>query len=198
MLASISPLGERARGSRWSLTVASHVVASTLAGGVLGAALGLLGSVVSLSRPARGWLLAAVIVAALVVDASPRIHLPSIHRQVDEDWLGRYRGWVYGGAYGFQLGLGVVTIVTTAATYAALAASALCGSSFAGALIGATFGATRGLVVLTNRSAVDVGRLRDLHRRLQRLERPSWVVAMTTEGAALAVVVGALVVGARP
>ena len=35
-------------------------------------------------------------------------------RQVNEDWMARYRGWAYGAGFGLQLGLGVVTIVTTA------------------------------------------------------------------------------------
>lgn len=37
------------------------------------------------------------------------LRLPGPARQVDEDWLARYRGWVYGAGFGTQLGLGVVT-----------------------------------------------------------------------------------------
>ena len=36
MLSSISPLGERARASRWWLTTTAYVLASTLGGVVLG------------------------------------------------------------------------------------------------------------------------------------------------------------------
>ena len=45
------------------------------------------------------------------------LRLPTVRRQVNEDWLHRYRGGVYGFGFGFQLGLGVATIVTTAAVY---------------------------------------------------------------------------------
>src|SRR4051812_15517882 len=113
MLASISPLGERARGSRWSLTVAAHVVGSAAGGALAGAVLGLAGSVLPVSDRGRGWLVIALLVVAVAFEVVPTLRLPTIHRQVDEGWLGRYRGWVYGVGYGFQLGLGAVTIVTT-------------------------------------------------------------------------------------
>ncbi|MDQ1403563.1 MAG: hypothetical protein QOG03_1879 [Actinomycetota bacterium] len=198
MLASISPLGERARGSRWSVTVVAHVVGSIAGGALVAGALGAFGSVVPLSSRWRGGLLAGVIAAALVVELAPNVRLPTLHRQVDEDWLRRYRGWVYGFGYGFQLGMGVVTIVTTAALYAALAAAFLSGSLASGALIGVAFGATRGAVVLTNRNAHDAGRLRELHRRVQRWERPAWRVGVSAQALALAAVAGTLMVGGHP
>src|SRR5437588_613125 len=44
MLASIHPLGERARARRWGLTVSAYVVGSLAGGSLLGAALGAIGS----------------------------------------------------------------------------------------------------------------------------------------------------------
>jgi len=44
MLASINPLGERARNRRWSLTVTAYLVGSVLGGAVMGALLGLVGA----------------------------------------------------------------------------------------------------------------------------------------------------------
>jgi hypothetical protein len=76
------------------------------------------------------------------------LRLPTIHRQVNEDWLTQYRGWVYGAGYGFQLGVGIVTIVTTAAVYLTLAGELLVGSVAGGALIGLTFGAMRAAPLL--------------------------------------------------
>src|SRR3954453_19341957 len=105
MLTSISPLGERARGNRWAGTAAVYVVASTLGGVAIGALLGAVGSLFEVS------LLVAAAVCALAAVADLVHRLPTIHRQVDEDWLSRYRGWVYGAGYGAQLGVGVATIV---------------------------------------------------------------------------------------
>ena len=58
--------------------------------------------------------------------------LPGPRRQVDERWLHRYRGWVYGAGFGVQLGLGVATVVTTSAVYVMLAAAVLTGTAAGG------------------------------------------------------------------
>ena len=44
MLGSITPLGERGRGSRWWLTVSAYLLGSILAGLVTGAVFGWAGS----------------------------------------------------------------------------------------------------------------------------------------------------------
>src|SRR4051794_41008151 len=121
MLASIHPLGERARNRRWGVTVSAYLAASTVAAAALGGVLGALGAVLPL--PAGGSVGLALLViglcaAALAFDVSlGGLRLPTVHRQVDKDWLDRYRGWVVGAGFGLQLGLGVVTIVTTSAVY---------------------------------------------------------------------------------
>src|SRR5438067_3033672 len=147
MLASIHPLGEGARRSNWWVTTAAYLGASVAGGAVLGAFAGLAGAgVASAGVPRSPALVAAVCLAAVVADvAAARVPLPSWHRQVNEDWLQRYRGWVYGGGFGFQLGLGVVTIVTTAAVYAVAALAILSGSARTGAILGAVFGLSRSL-----------------------------------------------------
>lgn len=187
MLASISPLGERARGSRWSVTVTAHVAGSTVAGALWGAMLGVIGARLPLGDRLRLLLLAVVLALAILAEVVPHFPLPSLRRQVDEDWLHRYRGWVYGAGYGFQLGLGTATIVTTSAIYAAMAAALLTGSVVGAVAIGMTFGAMRGLLVLLSRKAHDPDRLRQVHRRLHRWNRPVWRVAVASEAAALAV-----------
>ena len=111
MLTSISPLGERARGNRWPVTVAAYVLGSGVAGAAVGGVLGLLGDLLLRPLPLVA---AAVCLAAAAADLAGL--LPRGSRQVDEDWLVRYRGWVYGLAFGGQLGVGVATIVTSAAT----------------------------------------------------------------------------------
>jgi len=108
---------------------------------------------------------------ALLYDATPlRGRLPTTRRQVNEDWLTRYRGWVYGVAFGAQLGVGVATIVTSAAIYATGAVAFLCGDPAIGAAIGAVFGVVRAMSLLPAHGARDGEGLVELHRRLGALE----------------------------
>src|SRR5947208_4624703 len=104
MLASIHPLGERARGQSFTVTVVAYTFGSAVVGGVMGALLGALGGRVLSGGDdeLRLGLLAAAAVLAALLDRSGR-PIPSWRRQVNEDWLGRYRGWVYGFGFGAQL-----------------------------------------------------------------------------------------------
>ena len=193
MLASITPLGERSRGFSWNVTAAAFVIGAIAAGGLAGAALGALGTLISGGELARGVALAAVLAAALLFDVTP-LHrrLPTTRRQVNEDWLHRYRGWVYGIGFGAQLGVGVVTIVSTATVYAALACALLCPGAAAGALVGVCFGGVRGLSLLPARRAQDPASLLALHRRVRELETPVATVATSVELLVLAALLGAL------
>ncbi len=95
--------------------------------------------------------------------------LPTLRRQVSEDWLGRYRGWVYGGGFGVQLGVGVATTVTTAALYAGVALLVMLGATgdlATAQAAGAAFGVARALPVLAGARVHDPERLR---RRVQRV-----------------------------
>src|SRR5689334_15700907 len=139
MLGSITPLGERGRNSRWTVTVTAYVVGSTAAGALFGSALGGVGALAPGNALARLVALAILIAAGASLDAGlAGARLPTVRRQVNEDWLARYRGWVYGVSFGFQLGLGVVTVVNLSAVYATLAAALLSQSTTAGAVIGGT------------------------------------------------------------
>ncbi len=126
MLGSISPLGERARGSRWAVTVTAYAIGSSLAGAALGGLLGGAGRMLLSLSGATGIARVVLLVAAIAVGVALDLHLlgwtlPTVRRQVDDQWLYRYRGWVYGLGFGFQLGLGVVTVVSVSAVYAAFA-----------------------------------------------------------------------------
>ena len=116
MLSSISPLGEQARSSRWWVTTAAYLIGSLAGGLVLGGLAGLLGSALPAPWRASPWALglaAALLLLGLALDlAAGGRKLPSWRRQVDEQWLTRYRGWVYGIGFGAQLGFGLVTIIT--------------------------------------------------------------------------------------
>jgi cytochrome c biogenesis protein CcdA len=150
MLGSITPLGERGRNRRWGVTVTAYVAGSTLVSAAIGSALGALGSLLPDHEPAaRLWILALVTAAGLAFDAGiGGLRLPTVHRQVNQDWIGTYRGWVVGLGFGVQLGLGVATIVTTSTVYATMAAAFLSGNVRSGALIAGTFGLVRAAVVL--------------------------------------------------
>src|SRR3954469_3151917 len=130
MLGSITPLGERGHFRRWSATVGWYFAGSILGGALIGGLLGAVGvglrsGLASLGLELSGTAVLAVgaVLSVLGVAFDLRVgglRLPTIKRQVNEDWLVRYRGWVVGVGFGFQLGLGVVTIVTTATLYVAL------------------------------------------------------------------------------
>jgi hypothetical protein len=164
MLASIHPLGERARNSRWSTTATAYFAGSLAGGALLGAAAGALGELLGI-RATRPAVVASCGLAAIVDLARRGRPVPSVHRQVDENWLARYRNWVYGAGFGFQLGLGVVTIVTTAAVYLTFVLALLSGSVAAGQLIGATFGLARAIPVIGLRGVRRPEQLRAAHRR---------------------------------
>lgn len=171
MLSSIHPLGERARSNRWHLTATAFAAGATSGGAAIGALAGSVGAAIyaAFDLPPGPVLVlaAACCLAGAGIDlAGDRLPLPSTRRQVDETWLGTYRGWVYGAGYGFQLGVGVATIVTTAAVYVMPALALLSGSPLVGALVGGTFGAVRGLSILAARHVVDPQQLVALHRSI--------------------------------
>jgi sulfite exporter TauE/SafE len=118
--------------------------------------------------------------------------LPSPHRQVNEDWLDSFRGWVYGAGFGFQLGLAVVTIITSGAVHVMLAAAALTASPALGAVVGGVFGLARGLTVLTMAGVNQPTTLLDRHRHMQELYPAARKAAVAAQaGVLVAVVAGA-------
>jgi hypothetical protein len=165
MLSSINPLGERARGQRFWVTTAFYVLGSILGGLSLGALGGLLGSTLP---PGRWRLVAAMSVVGVgaVLELMDKVP-PSLHRQVDENWLSRYRGWVYGLGFGAQLGFGLATIVTSVSVFTTAAITVLSGSWSTGALLGGVFGLMRASPIVAVLDAVDSARLRKVMRRLQ-------------------------------
>jgi hypothetical protein len=206
MLSSISPLGERARATRWGTTVAAYLVGSTVGGLALGLVVASAGGLVPLDvRSSRGALLvvglALLAFAALDLLSSssagraPRLHLPSWPRQVDEQWLGRYRGWVYGVGFGAQLGFGVVTIITSATVYGLVLVTAWSGDVRTGLLLGGTFGLARALPVLAARGAHEPTALRRLLAGVERWSRPAERVAVGSLAVAGTAVVAVLSTG---
>lgn len=167
MLSSIHPLGERGKGNRFGVTATAFVVGSLLGGTSTGAVAAVISLPVDALVPptAATALIGLIAVAAAVFERTGR-PLPSVPRQVDENWLNEYRGWVYGVGFGFQLGAGVLTHVTTAVVYVAVAAATLSGHPLAALAIMTTFGLTRGLTLLPARSIRTPQRLVEFHQRL--------------------------------
>src|SRR3954453_2955546 len=170
MLTSITPLGERGRGSRWGVTFAFMLLGGVAGGALAGLLAGGLGSLVlgdADGDAGRLVVLGVLLAVAIAFDLGlGGLRLPTVRRQVDERWLTAYRGWVYGIAFGFQLGTGVATIVSTAAVYVVLAACFLTGDPVLGAAIGALFGAVRAATLLAAIRVTDSPRLVDLGSRL--------------------------------
>jgi sulfite exporter TauE/SafE len=189
MLGSITPLGERSRGRRWGATVTAFAIGAVGAGAALGAVLGAAGSLVPASRTVRLEALAVVLVVALLVDVLPGVRAPGPRRQVNEEWLGRYRGWVIGVGFGVQLGLGVTTIVSTAAVYATGAAALLAGSVPAGAFVAGAFGAARAATLVASGRVREPLALAVLDRRLEAWERPARLAAIAAQAGLVAVLV---------
>ena len=193
MLASINPLGERARNQRYPTTVAAYIVGSTVAGAILGGVLGFVGAPVA--GPEVALTAVALLAAAGILIDGRRLgtRVPGPRRQVDENWLVTYRGWVYGAGFGVQLGLALVTIVTASATWVAFGCALFCASAPAGALIGVIFGLSRALPILAAARVRDPSNLRRLVRRLEGM-RPRVAVTTTAVQGAAAVGLVALAV----
>ena len=185
MLASITPLGERGRRSRWTATVVAFLLGATAAGVLAGALLGLAGSLLSpavLGWSARLAVLALAALVALALDVGP-LRVPGPRRQVNERWRDEYRGWVYGVGYGAQLGLGVTTVVSSAATYVALLAALLSGSPARGMLMVGLFGLVRGAQPLMTVRVHRPDQLLDLHTWLLRWRWRAVSFCVTLTGA---------------
>ncbi|HUF85249.1 MAG TPA: hypothetical protein VMQ81_11735 [Acidimicrobiia bacterium] len=170
MLASINPLGERSRNSRFGITFTAYLVGSVAGGALLG---GLLGPAGAAARAVAPWSEAATAVAVMVVCTLALaldlrivgLRLPTLRRQVNENWLTDYREWLYGVGFGFQLGLGVVTVVTTSTVYVTFVLAFLGASLPAGLAIGTTFGLARALPLVLVTRVHEPGQLRRLVRR---------------------------------
>ena len=188
MLASITPLGERGRQSHWSITVTAFALGATVAGAAAGALLGALGTLLPgrVDGGARTAVIAVALIGALALDLGGTA-VPGPRRQVDERWLDRYRGWVYGMGYGSQLGLGIVTVITSAATYVVLLCALASGRPVTGLAIMGLYGALRGLTPLLAAGVRTPQQLLALHARLRGAE-----AATARAGAFVLAVAGAL------
>jgi len=192
MLTSITPLGERGRNRNWATTVTAYIIGSVLGGAVTGLVVGGLGALVPAALRLDGVVIIVVLLAIVALGELGFIAFPAIpKRQVNEDWLDEYRGWVTGLGFGFQLGLGLVTIVTSLAVPVTFLVAFLTYSVRWGILIGVTFGLARALPILWTRRVTAPEQLATLHRRHDRSARSVAIAAALAMGpiAVLAVLV---------
>ena len=208
MLSQITPFSERARGQRYVVTAVFFVVGSVVGGATLGVAVALgaamlsafdLGSDAVLVVAALLALLAAAVDAG-VFSARP----PFFRRQVNEDWLPRYRGWLYGAGFGWQVGVGMATYIMTAGVFLTAALAVLTADPLAAFAIAVTFGLVRGLTVFLTARVRTPAQLQGFHRRFDAWAEPvrravialQLVVGVTAAAAAWGVVgaIGAVIV----
>lgn len=167
MLSSLTPMGERARGQRWAVTVVSFTVGSLAGGALVGLVLGTVGLLVPLTPVAALAVLAVGALAAVVADLAGTTP-PSLRRQVDRTWMTSFRGWVYGVGYGLQLGTGVLTYVSSWATWLMVVAMLLAPDLRLAVALGLLHGLVRGLSVWSTAGLRDPSALRAHHQRLHR------------------------------
>jgi MFS family permease len=194
MLSTLTPLGERSRGHRYPATVGWFVAGAAAGGAVLGgltagfaALVGQLGA----SGAAIGIVVA--VSAAVTIASDLRLvgfRLPTVPRQVDEVWTGRYRRWVYAAGFGAQIGVGLSTYVMTAAVYLTVVLAAMTGNPALGLLVGLTFGVLRGLAILLGAGLTTPEAIRRFHRRFESLAGVSLAVAVAAQLSVLAVATG--------
>ncbi len=169
MLATVTPLAERARGHRYRSTATWFVAGGTVGGATLGLVMAALALGVRAAAPSAVILAAIACTAALVAAASDArlggFHLPFHSRQVNERWLDQFRPWVYGAGFGWQIGAGLVTYIKTAALYLMIVLAALTASPVTALAIGVLFGLVRGLAVLLGRGITSTAALAAFHRR---------------------------------
>lgn len=193
MLASVNPVGERSRGFSWRVTATAYAIGATGGGALTGLALGTVGSLLPGGLSWRGPALLGTLLVALVIDATPlRRRLLRARGQVNEDWMTRYRGWVYGFGFGARLGVGFTTLVACAAVYAAFVSELLSGSAAVGALIGVTFGGVKALALMPAGTGRDQRSLHALHRALASWDSSAARAVVASELILCVVVLGRL------
>ena len=169
MLSSIHPLGERTRNNNWLVTVAAFALGAAGTGAIVGGALGWAGGLLPGMAPGTVLVVMGVIALAGGLLDTFGVPVPGPERQVNEHWIGAYRGWVYGGAFGIQLGAGLSTFVVTWSVYATLALEFVSGSPLLGAVIGAVFGAGRSIGLFLAGRVDRASRLSSFHQRMASL-----------------------------
>lgn len=198
MLSTVTPLAEAGRGHRYRWTASWFLLGAVLGGLTTGsvAAVAAIG-IGRLDLSAATTYGVAAVAAVLAAGFDGRLLGPPIphhRRQVNEDWLGRYRAWVYGAGFGWQIGTGVATYIMTAGVYLTIVVASLTGDPLMALTICAAFGAVRGSMVLIGARITSPEALVAVHSRFESLREPVRRAVIAVE--VLAVVALALAGGA--
>ncbi|MEO8693962.1 MAG: hypothetical protein ABI658_10630 [Acidimicrobiales bacterium] len=169
MLSQINPVAEAGRGRRFRRTAGWFITGAVLGGLTLGGVAAALAAIVDATALGHRRALAVAAVAALAAAAvDSRVFgfgPPFIRRQVNEDWLSKYRPWVYGGGFGWQIGVGFTTYVMTAAVPLLVVFATLSARPWVALILGGLFGLARGLTVLLSAPLRTQSDLYAFHRR---------------------------------
>ncbi|MET0275263.1 MAG: hypothetical protein ABW211_00290 [Acidimicrobiia bacterium] len=199
MLSQITPVGEASRGNRYSRTAIWYLLGSVVGGLTLGAAMALMALIVHALHASATVALAIAAGAALlgaVVDSGVLGFAPPFFlRQVNEDWLGKYRAWLYGSGFGWQVGAGVATYIMTAAVFVTIAFGALGASPIGALALGGLFGFARGSTVFLTARARSTPELFAIHRRFDALGEPVRRAVIVVQ-CLVAIVAAAIAIGA--
>ena len=176
MLSTITPLAERGRGRRFAVTASWFVLGAVVGGLTLGLGAAVLAEVAKVAGLSVAVALGLAGAAAFVTAASDLKvvgrQLPGHPRQVNEQWLDRYRAWVYGAGFGWQIGVGLATYIMTAAVYLVIVLAALTADPLVALAIGGLFGLVRGLAILLASRITTPARLRSFHRAFAAWAEP--------------------------
>jgi MFS family permease len=199
MLSQITPFTERARNQHFGVTATWFVIGSMLGGLTLGAVAAAGAGIASAADVSRDGALAAIAVLAVVgaaVDGGVfGVRPPFFRRQVNEDWLPRYRGWLYGVGFGWQVGVGIATYIMTAAVLLTVLIAMLTASAGAAVGIAVLFGFVRGITVFLTARVHSPAELVTFHRRFDALAEPVRLAVIALQ-MAVAVCAAAIVWGA--
>ena len=186
MLSTITPLAEASRGRRFRSTATWFVVGALVGGATLGAGAALAAALIgALDLSGTVLLGLAAAAAALAVACDARLgglRTPGHIRQVNEDWLERYRSWVYGAGFGWQIGVGLATYIMTAAVYLTVVLAGLTGSPLVALGIGCLFGLARGLAILLGARITTPTALVAFHRRFDAMGEPVRRAVIVVQG----------------
>jgi hypothetical protein len=196
MLSQITPMAEAGRQQKFARTAGWFIAGAVLGGAMLGCVIAGAALAIAAADVSRSATVAMVVVLAPVAAAIDAqlfgFGPPFLTRQVNDEWLSKYRAWVYGGGFGWQIGAGVTTYVMTAAVPLMIVVGALSGNAWAAVAIGTGFGLARGLAVLLGARLRTPAALIEFHRRFDAWGEP---VRQSVIGVQLAVaVIGAWMV----
>jgi hypothetical protein len=161
MVETVAPVVYGERRSRYRLALLLHILAATLAAGLVGAFAGGLGMLLGAPWGTAGLLVVAAVAALYSFRelSGVPIPVPDRHKQVPLWWRTFYSPEVSGILYGLGIGVGYLTYLSFGTYFAVTIGAVASGDILLGAALTAPFGFGRGIsVALANLRAGGDGR----------------------------------------